>query len=252
MSGSYREPAPPWISKTKQHSATISITSVVGLIEGLQAMGCTTNLKIKELQQLESAQTSMNNAFEALENGQFMSLQDSTNYEQLAINAIESSEHLQTCIEAVESINATEIDIVDTKGVKRKLVKVAGAYRLSWSETYLEQQGTMFVRGQNDNGGADFSRELRIANRDAQLRRQKRMKQAQVQLSTQSSSLAKRLETAASVRSKWQQIHDSKNLQNLRQERASTIEDRAKSKGYSTKRLVDTKEEIVIVARQRG
>ena len=250
MSGSYREPV--WSTKTKEHSATISITSVVGLIEGLQAMGCKTNLNIKELQQLESALASMNTAYDALENGQYMSLEDSQKYEQLAINAIHSSEHLQTCIEAVESIDAKEIDIVDTKGVKRTLVKVAGAYRLRWSETYQQQQGSNSVRGQNDNGGADFSRELRTANEDAQLRREKRMKQAQAQLSTQSAQLSSRLQTATNVRSKWQKIHDSKNLQNLRQERASTIEDRAKSKGYSTTRLVNTKDEIVIVARQRG
>jgi len=251
MSGHYQEPV-RWTSKTKEHSATISITSVVGLIEGLHAMGCKTNLKIKELQQLESALTSMANAYDALENGQYMSLEDSQNYEQLAINAIQSSEHLQTCIEAVESIDAKEIDIVDNKGVKRTLVKMAGAYRLRWSETYQQQQGGNAVRGQNDNGGADFSRELRTANEDAQLRREKRMKQAQAQLSTQSAQLSSRLQTATSVRSKWQRIHDSKNLENFRQERASTIEERVKSKGYSTTRIVNTKEEIVIVARQRG
>ena len=62
MSGHYQEPAPVWFTESKNHSMTISITSVVALIEGLQEMGCKTDLKIGELSQLEKAQTQFNQA----------------------------------------------------------------------------------------------------------------------------------------------------------------------------------------------
>jgi hypothetical protein len=251
MSGYYEEPAPRWFNESKNHSMTISITSVVALIEGLQEMGCKTDLKISELSQLENAQTQFNQALQALEEGQYMSLEQATKYEQLAENTIQAAQHLQQCIEAVESIDAKEINVVDTKGVQRKLVKTAGAYRTQWSETWQssDRGGT---RNRNDGGGGAFSKALRKANEDAQKRRIKRMKETTSQLKKRSQGLGDRLEKAGNIRAKWQTIHDHRNLQTLRQERAATGEARLKERGFSTKRLVDNNNEIVISARRRG
>ena len=251
MSGHYQEPAPVWFTESKNHSMTISITSVVALIEGLQEMGCKTDLKIGELSQLEKAQTQFNQALETLEAGQYMSLDQATEYELLAENTINSAQHLQNCIEAVEAIDAKEINVVDTNGTKRKLVKTAGAYRTQWSETWQQsdQGGT---RNRDDGGGGAFSQALRKANEDAQRRRIKRMKETTSQLKKRSMGLGERLEKAGQIRAKWQTIHDHRNLQTLRQERAVTGEARLKEHGFSTKRLVDNKNEIVISARRRG
>ena len=251
MSGHYQEPAPVWFTESENHSMTISITSVVALIEGLQEMGCKTDLKISELSQFEKAQTQFNQALQALEEGQYMSLEQATKYEQLAENTIQAAQHLQHCIEAVESIDAKEINVVDTNGTKRKLVKTAGAYRTQWSETWQQsdQGGT---RNRDDGGGGAFSQALRKANEDAQRRRIKRMKETTSQLKKRSMGLGERLEKAGNIRAKWQTIHDHRNLQTLRQERAVTGEARLKEHGFSTKRLVDNKNEIVISARRRG
>ena len=251
MSGYYVEPAPRWFTESKNHSMTISITSVVALIEGLQEMGCKTDLKISELSQLEKAQTQFNQALETLEASQYMSLDQATQYEQMAENTIKAAQHLQHCIEAVEAIDAQEINVVDTNGIKRKLVKTAGGYRTQWSETWQrsDQGGT---RNRDDGGGGAFSKALRKANEDAQRRRIKRMKETTSQLKKRSMGLGERLEKAGQIRAKWQTIHDHRNLQTLRQERAATGESRLKERGFSTKRLVDNKNEIVISARRRG
>ena len=53
------------------------------------------------------------------------------------------------------------------------------------------------------------------------------------------------------IRKKWELIEDNKRIQNLREERASEIEERGKNMGFSCKRVVNNKKEIVISMRRR-
>ena len=120
---------------------------------------------------------------------------------------------------------------------------------IEWSET-KQTSNRGRTRINEDLQTRKFSDELKIANDKAQVRRSKNERQVMAQLKNRNSELASQMEQALRIRNRWEAIEEARRVESFRQERAQTLEKNAEKLGYNYKRLVDTKDEIILTMRK--
>ena len=239
-----------WKQKKISMSASICITSPVAIIEALEKMGCTVHTQLTANKAAAAARNYLDKCLAELETLAPMSLERATEYEQMTQKTIDASNDLMTKLQSASKEIPDTIQVTDSNGINRTLKRRAGAYIVEWTET--ESTSNYGDRRYSiDSHSRSFSDSLIKTSEDLQEERVTEQKRVTDVTKQKNAELHTQLTKAMGIRKKWELIEDNKRIQNLREERASEIEERGKNMGFSCKRVVNNKKEIVISMRRR-
>jgi len=239
-----------WSERKVTQTETIHITSAAALVDALCEMGCRISTSLPANQAAREAQDRYEKSLQIMSQISPHSLDDATRFEQAVEEAIQASEDLKVKLEAAASETPDTIKVKDANGVSRTFNRKAGTYIVEWTETE-RRSNRGDVQDIRDEVSRKFSRDLLQANDVAQKRRKEQQANSLKDLKTKNRVLSEKFEQAVNIREKWQLIDKHRLTQVFRQERATEIESRGKAQGFTCKRVVDTKEEIVISLRRR-
>lgn len=231
-------------------SASVCITSPVAIIEALEKMGCTVHTKLTANAAAAVARKHLDKCLAELENLAPMSLERANEYEQMTQKTIDASNDLMTKLQSASKEIPDTIQVTDSNRINRTLKRRAGAYIVEWTETERTSNKGHYVYDE-DNNSRSFSDSLVKTSENLQQERVNEQKRVTDVTKQKNAELHTQLTKAMEIRKKWELIEDNKRIQNLREERASEIEERGKKMGFSCKRVVNNKKEIVISMRRR-
>ena len=239
-----------WKEKKISMSASICITSPVAIIEALQKMGCNVKTQLPANAAAAAARKHLDKCLAELETLAPMSLERATEYEQMTQKTIEASNDLMSKLQSATKEIPDTIQVTDSNGIKRTLRRKAGAYVVEWTET--ERTSNYGDRDYRIDGHSRaFSDSLVKTSENLQQERLAEQNRVADVTKQKNAELHTQLSKAMEIRKKWELIEDNKRIQNLREERATEIEERGKNMGFSCKRVVNNKKEIVISMRRR-
>lgn len=251
MSGSKRSRHVPeqWTSETISRNVTLSITSAAAMFDALTEVGCEIHTDLPASKAMLQQQLNYEKALMQLSEIQPNSHDAANRYVDALEKASAASEALQDAKKLAYNESPSKIEFTDSSGVKRTMNMMSGAYMIEWSET-KQTSNRGRTRINEDLMTRKFSDELKIANDKAQVRRSKNERQVMAQLKNRNSELASQMEQALRIRNRWEAIEEARRVESFRQERAQTLEKNAEKLGYNYKRLVDTKDEIILTMRK--
>ena len=238
-----------WTEQTLTETQAIQITSVPGLLAALSDIGCTIQTQVVEIENLKKAMKANEKALALIDTISPMTSTGAQELEAAVEQAIETGQTLLDAMKASEAAKPASLVVKDRNGTSRTLNWKHGAYIVEWTEKLRTSNRGDRVEVK-DNQSRSFASELLDANMAAQERLNAEHKARMAKIRARDSNLNQKLEQASSIRQKWEAIEANRQLQNLREERASAVEARGKKMGYRTKRVVDNKKEIVISLRR--
>jgi len=238
-----------WTEKTLTETQAIQITSVPGLLAALSDIGCTIQTQVVEIENLKKAMKANEKALALIDTVSPMTSTGAQELENAVEKAIQTGQDLLDAMKAAESTKPSSLVVKDRNGKQRTLNWKHGAYIVEWTEKLRTSNRGHREAVELDNS-RNFASELLDANMAAQQRLNSEHKARMAKIRARDANLNEKLEKASSIRQKWEAIEANRQLQNLREERASAVESRGKKMGYRTKRVVDNKKEIVISLRR--